>query len=856
MINFVRIFLFINQKQLTMKKTIFTTLLMTVISLGAFAQIKGKVVDQSTKEPLVGATITYGKDGTTTSLDGSFNLKSANEGDLLTVSYIGYKTTEIKATKDLVVNLTSTSIGLKEVSIVSSVGIDRKTPVAISTIGAKFAAENLGSQELPELLKVTPSSFITKSGGGLGDSRINVRGFDQRNVAVLVNGIPVNDMENGWVYFSNWAGIGDALKQIQMQRGLGASKLAIQSIGGTMNIITKTTEAERGGSIQQSFTEYGQQKTVLSLSTGNGKYGAFSFVGSSTTGEGYINGTWAKAYSYFMSYSKNFGDKHKIQFTFLGAPQEHGQRSSRITPAEYDLYGTKYNKDLFILNGQTRNINVNYFHKPIMSLNHYWTISDKTSINTSVYASIGHGGGSGALGTTTATRDENGILLMDPQFVTNYNSTTGSKYILRNSVNNHKWFGALTTLNQKIGNDFDLTFGLDGRTYKGEHFREVRDLLGGSYWKDTFAPNATVDPNSSSYMDVFSVTPVSNRIAYDNDGLVDYYGTFGQLEYSKGKVSAFVQGAVSETKYGRVDRYNATHTENRSEDVKITGYNTKTGINYNFNEKHNAFVNVGKYSRAPYFSFVFVGTGTNPNAINRDLKNEQANAVELGYGFRNKNVRVKANAYYTEFKDRSLQSPLLTATDGSQYRALITGQNALHKGIELEGQVRLIKDLDLTGFASFGDWKWVGNASATVRNELTNVDTQVNVYSDGLYVGDQPQTQMGGMLRYQVNRHFDVSTTYTYNDKYYAYYDPSSRTNPAVTTQAYELNSFGITDARVGYKFKFAGCDSYAQVQVYNIFNVDYWAEANDGSGTSAGTLVSGFKGWGTNGNVSLKINF
>jgi len=842
-----------------MKTKIFgTLLLMLAISYGASAQVKGRVVDQTSKEPIVGATVIYQKESTTSELDGTFELKTAKSGDKLQLKYLGYKDTEVIATNNITVNLESTAIGLKEVSIVASVGIDRKTPVAISTISPKFASENLGSQELPELLKITPSSFITKGGGGLGDSRINVRGFDQRNIAVLINGVPVNDMENGWVYFSNWAGIGDALKQMQMQRGLGASKLAIQSVGGTMNIITKTTDSEKGGSIQQSTTDYGQYKTVLSLSTGNRKFGALSFVGSTTQGEGYINGTWAKAYSYFLSYSKDLGLKHKIQFIGLGAPQEHGQRSTRITPAEYDRYGLSYNKDLYTVNGEQKNININYFHKPIFTLNHYWTVSDKTSVNTSAYASIGHGGGSGPLGTysSSVVRDNNGVLVMDPQFAINAASATGSRYILRNSVNNHKWYGVLSTLNHKFNDNLNLTFGLDGRTYKGEHFREVRDLLGGSFYRDPMNLNATVDANSSSLWNVFSVTPVGNRIAYDNDGLVDYYGTFGQLEYSNDKVSAFVQGSISETVYGRIDRYNLTHQENRSEDVKINGYNVKSGMNYNVNDKHNVFVNIGRYSRAPYFNFIFVGTGTNPNAVNRDLKNEESNSVELGYGFRSKSFKVKGNVYYTEFNNRSLQSSLLTATDGSQYRALITGQGAVHKGIELETQWKVLKDLDFNTFASFGDWKWKGNASATIRNEFTNTDTQVNIYSDGLYVGDQPQTQLGGYVRYQINKNFDVSSTYTYNDKYYSYFDPSNRTSPTITAQAYKFDAYGTLDARVGYKFKLGKYDSYAQLQAYNILNEDYWVEGNDAGGANTGTLLNGFKGWGTNGNISLKVNF
>lgn len=842
-----------------MKKTALV-LLATVICSMSFGQIKGKVVDATTKEVLVGATVGTEKQTTTTNLDGTFELKSVKPGEKITTSYIGYEKVTTDAKDGVTVELISTSTGMKEVQVISSVGIDRKTPVALSTVSLKFVQENLGSQELPEVLKITPSAYITKSGGGLGDSRINLRGFDQRNVAILINGVPVNDMENGWVYFSNWAGLGDALKTMQVQRGLGASKLAIQSVGGTMNIITKTTDVSKGGSIQQSFTSYGQWKSVLSLSTGNKKWGAFSFVGSTTQGNGYVNGTWAKAYSYFLSYSKDINSHHKIQAILLGAPQEHGQRSSRLTPAEYDRYGVQYNKDLYTINGEQKNININYFHKPIASFNHYWTINKTTSLTTSVYGSFGHGGGSGPLGSYTSSavpRDSvTGILNMTRQLYINDTSSIGSKYIIRNSVNNHQWFGGLTTLNKTFGEHIGVTLGLDARTYKGTHFREVRDLLGGKYYKDAMAPKSTVDGNSSSYWNVFEVTPVTNRIAYDNDGLVDYYGTFGQVEYAKNNLSTFVQGAISQTVYGRVDRYNTTHTENKAERVKITGYNAKTGANYNINEHHNVFVNAGIYSRAPYFSFIYVGTGSNPNAINKDIKNEDATAIEAGYGYRTRKVAVKVNAYYTEFKNRSLQSPLLTAADGSQYRALITGQNALHKGVEIEAKVKPIEKLEVSAFGSLGDWKWKGNASAVVRDEFTNTDKTVNVYSDGLYVGDQPQTQVGGYVRYQLTKRIDVSGIFTYYDKYYAYYDPSSRTTAGVTTQAYKLPGFGIGDARVGYKFKLGAYDSHLQVQVYNILDRNYWVEANDGTGAAVGTLVNGFQGWGRNANVSLKVHF
>ena len=40
----------------------------------------------------------------------------------------------------------------------------------------------------------------------------------------MINGIPVNDMENGWVYWSNWDGVADATTSIQLQKGVEIMK--------------------------------------------------------------------------------------------------------------------------------------------------------------------------------------------------------------------------------------------------------------------------------------------------------------------------------------------------------------------------------------------------------------------------------------------------------------------------------------------------------------------------------------------------------------------------------------------------------------------------------------------------------
>ena len=152
--------------------------------------------------------------------------------------------------------------------LVVDIAKDRKTPVAVSTIKAAEIQEKLGTQEFPEILKNTPSVYATKGGGGFGDSRINIRGFAQENIAVMVNGMPINDMENSRVFWSNWAGLSDVTSAMQVQRGLGSSKLAVSSVGGTINVITKSSDMKEGGSISSGFGNANYLKTQASYNSG------------------------------------------------------------------------------------------------------------------------------------------------------------------------------------------------------------------------------------------------------------------------------------------------------------------------------------------------------------------------------------------------------------------------------------------------------------------------------------------------------------------------------------------------------------------------------------------------------------
>jgi len=252
-----------------LKRIILTFSLALTSSLIAQITVSGTVTDASTGKALAGANVVVEgtNKGSAADANGEFTIGNVSNGSTLTASMIGYKDMSMDVSRTVNFSLEPSMIEMSGLEVLAS-RADEKTPVAYTNISKAEMEVRLGSQEIPMALNTTPSVYATQQGGGAGDARINVRGFNQRNVAVMINGVPQNDMENGWVYWSNWDGVGDATSSIQMQRGLSAVNLATPSIGGTMNIITDPASMERGGSFKQELGAGSFLKSSFNYNTG------------------------------------------------------------------------------------------------------------------------------------------------------------------------------------------------------------------------------------------------------------------------------------------------------------------------------------------------------------------------------------------------------------------------------------------------------------------------------------------------------------------------------------------------------------------------------------------------------------
>ena len=810
------------------------------------------------------------------------------------------------------------SIALAEVVVSSGiidVAKERETPIAVSTISAREVQLKVGNMEFPEIMNKTPGVYATKQGGGYGDSRISLRGFDQRNTSFLINGQPVNDMENGWVYWSNWAGLTEVASGIQIQRGLGASKLAVPSVGGTVSIFTKSAEKAKGGSFTQLLGNDGYSKSTMAYNTGLNENGwSTSLLLSKWSGNGYIYNTSGAGTTYFaaLGYAPD-GSDHKMNLSVLGAGQWHHQRDVWVSIRDYQNFGEKGIDQRWNSNGGTRNgeewsMRRNFYNKPLATFNWDWEVNDNIEVNTSLYASAGRGGGTGPRGRNyynsatdilpyrkdltehynengKGSRDSDGFINFDALVNHNVANTSGYtgdigggnyagkkigsnsyKYdgvnraiiIRRASMNSHDWVGAISNFNYRSGK-MRYSFGIDLRDYTGYHYRVLNDLMG----LDGYHSSGNRNTGGQIIETLVEANPFKNtgikgpKMAYYNIGNVGWTGLNALAEYSGDDLTWVIQAGTSAQTYGRVD-YFAQVGNPESKEKTVSGGYIKGGANYNFNERSNAFFNIGRIARQPNFDAIFPNFANN---INPDIQNEEISSIEIGYGYIGESLKVNINAYSTNWGNRFISRGFSNA-QGEDGTAQFKDVDVSHKGVEVEADWRPNNISRVRGMLSIGDWRYTKDFDAQLFNDQQQSIGTATLYTKDAKVGDAAQFVAYLGYERRIGSNLNIDLDYRFVDGLYADYSitDSDFTN-ATNKGALKLPSYGLVDLGATY---YMGGNLSMRLNINNLFNTVYIAESNSNIHASSDsqrwngidTRNYVWFGFGTTWNMSLRYRF
>lgn len=887
-----------------MKRLILTSAALSLVSAMALADVvaEGTVVDAQ-GEPLIGATVHV--PGTNIAdvadIDGHFRLKVPDHIKELRVDYVGYapQTLRVRAHMGDIVLEPNETI-LQDVVVTQSIARTRKTPVAISNISAPEIEAKLGNQEFPEVLKTTPGVWATKDGGGYGDAKINMRGFKTENIAALINGIPVNDMEWGGIYWSNWAGLSDVTSSMQTQRGLGAAIISSPSVGGTINITTKSLDVKRGGNIFYGMGNDGMNHIGFSLSTGLMKNGwAVTVLGSRKWGDGYVQGTDFNAYTYFVNVSKRINDRHQLSFTAFGSPQTHNKRTSAnglTIEGWQDVKNYMNGESMYRYNptfgynneGQVCSSSRNVYHKPQLSLNHIWQINHRSSLSTAIYASFASGYGSSGQGRGTykgqtlsysswygTNSDHNlSMLFRRPDGTFDYGaiqdmneaSTTGSNMIMARSGNSHTWVGLVSSYkNELIQNKLNLLAGIDVRYYVGYHKNTIDNLYGGEYYIDDGTRSgisAANNINAANPAWVYQKLGVGDVVYRNYTGHTAQEGLYAQLEYQPfgDKLTTIIAGSVNNTTYWRYDRlyYDAEHA--MSEKPNFMAGNIKAGANWNIDRHNNVYVNGGYLTRAPYFSKAVFFANETSNTVNKNAVNEKCGTVEVGYEYHSPVFTAVVNAYFTKWLDKTA-SRVVDMQNGDNAFFNMQGVNARHMGVEINAVYKPFRWLDIYGMISLGDWVFDSNATgyfynsygqplANTRGDLASGvlapdHAHATLNQKGRKVGGSAQSTGYLGLVVRPFKGFRLGIDWTASARNYSDFTISASSyQPGATINVadpWRIPWGNQLDLSASYNFKIGGLDATIFGNVYNLAGYNYVMDAYT-EATVDGTWQNAFR--------------
>ena len=912
---------------------LFAVLITASASYAQKTRIYGVVKDASSGESLISANVVYGDGlGVVTDLDGNYSTSLQNGEYTLQITYIGYEpiSKTIKANGgQLELNFALSTITLNEVMVVADMAVDRETPVAFSNIEPAKIKEELSSQPIPMLLNSTPGVYASQNGGGAGEARVTIRGFSQRNISVQIDGVPMNDMETGNVYWSNWFGLDGVTQKIQVQRGLGASKLSIPAVGGNINILTAGITSKRSTEIGLTVGNNGKIKTNISYNSGRlekgwGVTAAFAYDRQN----GWVDATWASRFFYFVKLQKQIGN-HTISVSGMGAPTERGQRkwkqqiflydrdyaekvgvdldhvsvSSNPLPGNYGLrYNSQWghlirNRDNPNAMSELQSAQVNFYHKPIFSLKHFWA-KDKWAVSNIVYGSFGKGGGTQLRGNTglfdsqgqydlSGLYQENitGTIFVPPYDTTAVNDTSQYKStnFLLSNINNHYWYGLLSTINHKFNKSWNLAVGIDFRSFWVEHYSTPYDLLGGDY--------AVINPGVQPF-ELFDGSSQVNRpgdvVGYRTNTNVYTAGVFAQLEYKSDKISGFISLSGANNSYIRSDRMrrrdlvlsDTTYLEalgindtivrngqvytHESEEARTAtsdwghyqGGTAKLGMNYNINKHMNVFFNSGVFFRPPTISDVYV---RNSFVFAEGVGTEIAWGVELGYSVKFPRWAANLNLYRTTWENRPVKTSV--SIGGTPTTINLPNLGSVHQGIEVDGVYKTPWFFDVEGLVSFGDWRWKGEALAYHYDIAGDPPSRVDsIDVDGVHIGDAAQFQVAGSIKIKPVKGVYIKGQITYFDNYFSQFSPLDLQNENGGRESWKIPTYYLVDVHAGWVIKLKKMDVSLRVSVLNVLNKTYISDASNnavsGSQNFDATSAQVFMGQGRRWTATVGVKF
>lgn len=762
-----------------MKKTLFSVLFVlfsVVCSAQLGTGLMGKIVDAKNQKPLQNVVVTIQNTNLTqgTTADGKFIFTDLPEGSqIILIKSTGLKDQliTVEIVKDKIVDLGL--IALEE-------DVTQEQQLSLITITeSDLGDDNSGSDNTAGLLQASRDAFQQAAAFNWGQARFRVRGLDNENATIMFNGISMNKIYDGRPQFANWGGLNDATRNQEFTMGSSPSDYTFGGILGTQEINTRASTYRPGSRISFSSTNTNYNFRTMGTHASGMNTNGWAFVVSASrrwAKEGYFEGTDYGANSMFASAEKKINDKHAINFTGIYAENSRG-KSSPNSDEVVRLAGFKYNSYWGMQDGRKRNSRDKDVNEPILMLNHFWKLSDKTNLNTGVMYQ------SGAIANTRLRNQgvdnpdptyyrklpsyytslwnpsdytdfqgddpANLALAADARFLKerqlNWNSiyAANQQTAAGNSVialyedrTEDKLVVANSVLNSQLSDNIVLNAGASFKKLKSNNFANMIDLLGGKYYDDieNFQAGSEQQPDLNNPNRKIGV---GEKFSYNYNLLATTADAFTQFKFIFKKVDFYVSQTFSKTEYQREGLYkNGLYPKNSfglSNKLSYENFGFKGGLTYKISGKQYVNLNGAYLTKAPSLRNVYPNARLNNNSI-ANLTGENITSGDVSYIIRTPSFKSRITGYYSSIKNATETSFFFgegifedNGDGGDAFVAeTVTNSEKRNLGLELGMEYQLTSTIKLTANAAYGENTFNNNPTVTLNNDNLASPTNTN----------------------------------------------------------------------------------------------------------------------------------
>lgn len=588
---------------------------------------------------------------------------------------------------------------ISPIVVTATQALERKTPVTFSNLTAQTLRERYSVQDIPVLLSELPSiTTYSENGNSIGYTYINLRGFDQRRISVMINGVPQNDPEDHNVYWIDFPDLTSSTDNIQVQRGAGSAFYGPAAIGGSVNLLTNPFAMEPGITLEAmaGFQQFSDSSHSLPLNTRkvsaafnsglvDGEYMFYGRLGKLTS-DGYRTDSWVDMDSYFFG-AIRFDRSMTTRFHFFGGPIQDGlaydglakfvngdpvlRRQNVVAGWTADSAGNAYSSVQF-----RRPQEAESFSQPHYELIHDWHLSPSMTLHNTLFYYTGEG----YFDYDASWADTSMLRIGDRYGIPASENPT--KALVRAFVGNTQW-GWLPNLTIDHGGG-TLTLGAEMRVHRSTHWGKIQYAEG--------LPQG-FDPDYHFY----EYNGGKNMLSLYAHELLRLRPEL--------MLMADVQFVYNRYTFGN-ERYLANDFS-----VPYTFLNPRAGLTYNIDEQWSSYLSLAYTSREPSLTNLYAGESswfgatpqfkadTSGGVVRYDfsqplVRPERLFDVESGLRFAAAGVQWSVTAYWMEFTDELVENGQVDI-----FGQPITGnaRRTRHQGVELEGTLALSQNVAMSG---------------------------------------------------------------------------------------------------------------------------------------------------------------